>query len=74
MLLKNGDFFIIESRQLNILDMNFCPLQPPILGIYYGLEECHDGSVYTLEESVALGRNPVCLRKLLKLDNKYFME
>ena len=71
LLLENGDFLIMENDKLNILNKNFSPLQPPILGRFNGLQECPDGSVYTIEDITVFGKREIHLRELVKCDSTY---
>ena len=42
---KNGDFFILEESQINILNGNFAPLQKPILGHFVGMSKGPNGEI-----------------------------
>ena len=72
MLLANGDFIIVEKGQINILDENFCSLQPAIMGKFYGLKEVQNGEVHTLEENIDREDKKIALKKLVKHQKKYY--
>ena len=73
-LLRNGDFLIIENEQINILDHNFCRIQPAIVGRFTRLLEGQNGDVYTLEERNDAKRKKLYLRKLFKKREHYNLD
>ena len=70
LLLENGNFVIIEETQINILNKNLAPCQPPIAGKFMGLSEGPKGEIITLQLP-GVGEWKFGLKKLTEKNRKY---
>ena len=50
LLLENGHFFILEENQINILNGNFAPYQPPLVGKFMSISRGLNDEVLTTQE------------------------